>query len=267
MVSTNQKLQDMIWFAMADSCFRCSALSIIERFEWAKRAGCLSLEGGTYCVENTEIYYAAMQETGLFVHGLNIARSDSDFFQAVLQTAQRLGVLYISEVVAKQVDLKVTIQYIAKRRQVCAEYGLNYLIETHRWSATEQIEDVKKIAEALPSQEFLGDFSHYIPLLKEEADFSFLYPKCRAVHLRVAVPNNVQVEIGPEMNHEGCQLFQKIWHNLLTSGFHGPVVGEIIPHYVTYPRYDSIEDNKYGIQFFRKVVQEAGADVAGRLYA
>ncbi|MEO5350546.1 MAG: hypothetical protein H7836_13000 [Magnetococcus sp. YQC-3] len=257
-------LPGKLWLAMADPCFRMTDLSTVERFAWAREQGCLSLEGGSYCIEQSELYDNAAQETGMWVHGLNISRPEGEYFALALAAARRLGALYITEIVPKMPELSQVVHYICSRRERCAAEGVLYLVETHRWSVTERLEWVRQLLERLPEQEFVGDFSHYIPLLYEEADFSFLYPRCRAVHLRVAVPNNVQVEIGPEMNHEGCQLFRGIWLNLLASGFAGPVVAEIIPHYVTYPRYDSVQDNTYALQFFRQLIQEAGRECVGR---
>ena len=78
-----------------------------------------------------------------------------------------------------------------------------------------------------------------------------------ASHIRVAMPNNVQVEIGKERNHQGCQLFQQIWTDILKSGFSGPVVGEIIAFYLTYPQYNATEDNVNGLALFKQTVRDA----------
>lgn len=108
--------------------------------------------------------------------------------------------------------------------------------------------------ESIPDLSILSDTSHYIPLLVEREELKFLHPRAKAAHIRVAMGNNVQVEIGQKMEHEGCQLFQSIWNDLLDAGFSGPVVGEIIPLYVTYPTYNATEDNAYGLELFRKTL-------------
>lgn len=251
-------LQNKIWLAMADACFDNTKMSILERFEWAKAHGCFSIEAGQAGIHNPHEYQAAMQKTGLFVHGVNVWHPGDEYFSKAIEAAKLLGAQYITHQVPKQDNLKTGLAFLQKHQQVCQQNGLDYLIETHRWTASEKLSDLAYYLENMPELSVLSDLSHYIPLLHQPTEFNFIHKRSKAMHIRVATENNVQVEIGESMNHEGCELFSRIWTDLLKSGFTGPVVGEIIPHYVTYPAYDSVKDNANGLNLFRKTLIQAG---------
>ena len=248
------KHDEHIWLAMADACFDATEMTVTDRFNWAKEHGCRSIEAGQRCIENPESYEEAMSASGLGIHGINVWVPGDDFFRQAVEVAVRCKATYITQQVPKQAHIGDVIRFIAERKAQCAAAGLDYLIETHRWTATESLEETETILRALPEQRIVSDVSHYIPLLKNRKDFTFLHERTAAVHIRVAMPNNAQVEVGPDANHDGCKLFQGIWQDLLDAGFTGPVTGEIIPYYVTYPRYDVVQDNAHGLELFRKTI-------------
>ena len=243
---------------MADACFNGTGMSIEARFQWAKNHGCLSMEAGEDGIKNPQSYLAAMDATGLFVHGINVWVPGEAFFQKAIQAAKALGASYITHQVPRQPDLKTGVEFLKRHQKLCRDNGIQYLMETHRWTASEWLSDTRHYLESIPDLDILSDTSHYIPLLVERDELQFLHSRTKAVHIRVAMANNVQVEIGQKMDHDGCKLFQGIWTDLLKAGFSGPVVGEIIPLYVTYPSYNATEDNAFGLELFRKTVMTAG---------
>lgn len=243
---------------MADACFDNTNMSILERFEWAKSQGCFSIEAGQAGINNPNEYKQAMLKTGLFVHGVNVWHPGDEYFSKAIEAAQLLGAQYITHQVPKQTGLKSGLAFLQKHQQVCQQNNLDYLIETHRWTASEKLSDLAYYLEKMPDLSVLSDLSHYIPLLHNQGEFNFIHKRTKAMHIRVATENNVQVEISESMNHQGCQLFSQIWTDLLKTGFSGPVVGEIIPHYVTYPPYDPVKDNANGLALFKKVLKNAG---------
>lgn len=250
--------ENKIWMAMADACFNGTGMSVEARFQWAKDHNCLSMEAGEDGIRNPELYLKAMDSTGLFIHGVNVWVAGDDFFLKAIEAAKTFGARYITHQVPRQASIEEGVAFLKKHQQLCRDNGLQYLMETHRWTASELLSDTKAYLEAIPDLDILSDTSHYIPLLVEREELQCLHPRAKAAHVRVAMPNNVQVEIGQQMNHEGCQLFKGIWTDLLQSGFSGPVVGEIIPLYVTYPSYNATEDNAFGLELFRQTVIEAG---------
>lgn len=258
MNSSTHDLNGKIWMAMADSCFNGTGMSVEARFRWAKDHGCLSMEAGEAGILDTSDYLKAKESTGLFVHGVNVWVAGDDFFSKAIVAAKKLGAGYITHQVPRQSNLKAGVSFLRKHRDLCRNVGINYLIETHRWTATENLSDIKYYLKAIPDLDILSDTSHYIPLLVEREQLSFLHSRTKAVHIRVALPNNVQIEIGKNMDNEGCQLFRGIWADLLHAGFTGPVVGEIIPLYVSYPSYNATEDNAFGLELFRSTVRDSG---------
>lgn len=250
--------QGKIWLAMADACFDGSGMSVLEQFQWAKNHDCLSIEAGESGVNNPQAYAVAMAETGLFVHGVNVWLAGEDYFLKAINAAKILGASYITHQVPSQANRQQGLKCIEHYQQICRDAGLNYLVETHRWTATEKLDDTEYYLEKIPDLDVLSDISHYIPLLYNTEAFKFLHPKTKAIHIRVAMANNVQVEIGTDKNHQGCQLFKQIWSDILLAGFSGPVVGEIIPFYLTYPRYNATEDNANGLALFRETLSDLG---------
>lgn len=253
-----QYQQDKIWLAMADACFDGTGMSVLERFQWAQQHDCMSIEGGEAAINDPQAYLDAIAQTGLFVHGINVWVAGDAYFQRAITCAKTLGATYITHQVPRQPDRETGLAFLKHHQALCHEAGLNYLFETHRWTASEYLDDTKYYLQHLPGLDILSDLSHYIPLLYERPDFAFLHPRTKAMHLRVAMANNVQVEIGEEMNHEGCQLFVSLWQDILKAGFCGPVVGEIIPFYLTYPRYDATRDNANALKLFTNTVITSG---------
>jgi len=251
-------LKGKIWLAMADACFDATDMTILQRFRWAKQHGCLSMEAGEAGINNPLAYFDAMQQTNIFVHGINVWNPGDDYFKKAIESANLLGAGYITHQAPRQVNRKAALAFIREHQQRCFDRGLDYLLETHRWTLSERLDDVQYYLDQIPELNILSDISHYVPLLNEPNEFYFLHPRTKALHIRVAMPNNVQVEIGEQMTHEGCQLFSEIWTDLLNADFPGPVVGEIIPHYLTYPRYDTVADNANGLNLFRQTVKDVG---------
>jgi hypothetical protein len=255
---TIKMLKDKIWLAMADACFDSTDMTVLQRFEWAKLHGCLSIEAGEAGINNPQAYIEAMQQTGLFVHGVNVWNEGSSYFDKAIESAKLLGASYITHQAPTQTNREAALSLIKQCQHQCFVNGLDYLLETHRWTISERLDDVRYYLAHNPELNILSDISHYVPLLHKQEAFHFLHPRTKAMHIRVAMPNNVQVEIGEQMEHEGCELFGAIWTDLLRAGFSGPVVGEIIPHYLTYPKYDTVADNVFGLKLFKQTIEKAG---------
>ena len=237
----------MIRFGYALSCFNAvqgePERSLHQRFALIRESRCegfqidLPLDWPV-----AEVLEAA---AGLPCLVVNDWRQDLARFADHVQIAVALGARhYLHHLpLALQGDPAVAARTTRELRQRCTDAGLEYTIETHRGTYTQDVERTYALLARVPGLRLWGDFSHYLIRGEGWEQLRDLYPHLAGLHLRIAGGNHMQPEIVPGVT-EGLDEFAREFVLMRRAGFAGPVVTELIPNYLSQPRYDLQRSNR-----------------------
>jgi sugar phosphate isomerase/epimerase len=134
------------------------------------------------------------------------------------------------------------IPRVLARKQSTEDVGLEYFLETHRHSITEDPKKARMIADEMPDLMFTGDLSHWIVQGYTREEMSWIFRRIGHMHIRIASENNVQVEVSNGKAREVNNYFDEFVDPVVTGGYSGIMVLEIIPQLLSNQRYYPVED-------------------------
>jgi sugar phosphate isomerase/epimerase len=165
-----------------------------------------------------------------------------DEFREVCRLTKELGGTYVSNLVDDSFSTGAGIAEVLSRKSAAEDAGMRYFLETHRLSITEDPDNARMIADAIPDLSFNADISHWIVQGYTPGEVSWVFPRVGHVHARVASTDNVQVEVADGKSTEVNEYFEHYLLPILDGGFHGTVVVEVIPHLLSNQRYYPVDD-------------------------
>lgn len=235
--------------------------SLDEKFSLPADMGFDGIEIGAFPqivpAENLDAYRRLSEQHRMAVLGFSTIWTEEESFAAACRAVRSLGGEYVNHMYEPgHRDWPRVTEAIARFAELAQDCGLRYFLETHRDTVTEQIEDARQLAEALPWLQFNADLSHYVVLNRRPAEFAWIYPRVGHIHLRVASVHNVQPEVGAA-DAPWLPMWREIWGAILRTGFSGALVTQIIPGYVTRPAYDTVADTANLLRLAREIVAEA----------
>ena len=234
-------MSDNISWGYALSCFDHAndnpERSLAEKVDLIAGTGCSGYQCDVPLAWPVEELAAEAERVGLQCLSVNDWQQQMERFDEHLAVAERLGARYLNHHLPQGLDGPAAAAMTRDLAQRCADRGVRYLVELHRSTYTHRLDDVYELMARNPEVEFLGDFSHYVILSEPESRFAPTYPRLRALHLRVANPNAVQMDIA-EGQTDGLDAYRQVFQRALRTGAVDTVISEMIPYYMQVPRYD-----------------------------
>ena len=181
--------------------------------------------------------------TGPKADGSSCYGYDAHEFGEVCRKTRELGGTYVTGAEPDHFSTGEGIARVLTNKAEAEGMGLSYFLETHRDSITEDPEDARTIADAIPDLMFSADLSHWVIQNYSGDEITWIFPRVGNIQVRVASMHNVQVEVGDGRSSEVHAFMRDIIAPILEMGFHGVVSTELLPGgYVNTQRYYPAED-------------------------
>lgn len=165
-----------------------------------------------------------------------------DEFREICQLTKELGGGYVSNLIDDSFSTGAGIAEVLARKSAAEDAGLRYYLETHRLSITEDPDNARIIADAIPDLRFNFDVSHWIVQGYTPKEVSWIFQRIGHVHARVASMDNVQIEVADGKSPEVNEYFENYLRPMVDGGFDGTVVVEVIPQLLSNQRYYPVDD-------------------------
>lgn len=176
---------------------------------------------------------------------------DLNSFRALLGRLKEAGATYVTSMFTDRVSVGQAIANILERKRAAEEAGITYYLETHRHTITESPEDTRIIADAIPDLKFNLDLSHWIILGYTPSEISWIFPRAGHMQVRIACPDNVQVEVADGKAREVETFMDEIVAPILEIGSVGIVVTELIPQLMSTQKYYPVDETFHLLELLR----------------
>lgn len=206
-----------------------------EKFSRVKAAGFEAVECWL-TDENEQEHKAALDR-----HGLRLVLGHRPFSveetRLTIERAVRLGADFVFAQPADAfMPLKQVVEIIREGRQLAAESGFPYFVETHRNNFTENLPQTLQLIEADPDIRFTADLSHFVVVgefygWEEERAAERMKPvleRASHMHGRISNGEQVQVDVG-DGTGQTAQFFVQLWTVAMHNWLQGAAPGDVFP--------------------------------------
>jgi sugar phosphate isomerase/epimerase len=175
-------------------------------------------------------------------------------YSELCKNVRTLGGTYVSSMIEGNLSTGQGIVEVITRKTIAEQSGIQYFLETHRHTLTENPDVAKIIADAIPDLKFNGDLSHWIIQRYTPKEISWIFPRVNHMHVRIASEDNVQVEVGHGRSKETEYFAREIIAPILGLQFKGIIIAELIPQLLSNQRYYPVEDTFNLLRELRKLL-------------